>query len=312
MIQVILSGQEAGPGAPAALAGALWIDVQEPTLQEMDELSKRFRWHHLSVEDALRFNQRPKLDRYEDHQFLVLYSARYEENQGLALSELHIFLGSDYIVTVHREPLPALTEARQRWETHPRLAGRGEVPFLLYAVLDAVVDGYFPILDAVGERVGRLEEGIFEDLNQGLLREALGLRREMLAFRRILMPERDIVDHLLRGELLARHPELAAYFTDVYDHLLRLGESLDLQRELLTNVLEGYLTLASNRLNQVMKFLTAIAAILMVATLIAGIYGMNFQNIPELEWPFGYYLALGFMALATGGLAFFFWRRGWF
>jgi len=291
-------------------AAVLWIDAQDPSPQEMEELAARFGWHHLSVEDALRPQQRPKVETYDSYQFIVVYAAGYQD-QRLTSTELDIFLGADYIVSVHRGPLPEIEEARQRWEGHPHLPKGGGSIFLLYALLDAVVDSYFPVVEALSERVEDVEERLFSDFQQELLRETVALRREMLSLSRVIAPQRDVVDHLMRGEPLLHHPELIAYFTDVHDHLLRVNESLVLQRELLGNVQEGYLSLASNNLNQVMRVLTAVATILMTLGLLAGIYGMNFQNMPELGWRFGYFLILGFMGLVGGGLVAYFRRRGW-
>lgn len=295
----------------AGVAETVWIDAHDPTQDEMEELAHRFNWHPLSVEDALKPHQRAKLDRYENHYFLVLYTVHYVREE-LALTELDIFLGPQYVVTVHREPLAELLEeARQRWGSHPYVAQRRDPISLVYVIADTVVDSFMPVVDAISNQIGEMEERLFENFRQELLQDTLAMRRDLMNLRRVVGPTRDAVDSLMRSDVLMQHPDMLVYFGDIHDHLLRLTESLDLQRELLGNILEGYLSLVSNNLNQVMKVLTALATLLMVLALIAGIYGMNFENMPELGWRYSYFLILGIMALVGGGLIVFFRRRGW-
>lgn len=293
-----------------AAAAILWIDVQDPTPQEMEELARRFSWHPLSVEDAMRPHQRPKVDTYEDYQFIVAYDASYEGSR-LVITELDVFLGDDYLVSVHRGPLPEIEEARRRWESHPHPERGGHSIFLLYALLDTIVDSYFPLIETISDQVSDLEQQIFGEGGAAVLRDTVALRRDMLTLSRIVGPQRDLVDRLMHSDPLQRHPELIVYFTDVHDHILRISESLTVQRELLASLQEGYLTIVSNQLNQVMKTLTVIATILMALALVAGIYGMNFRNMPELEWQYGYFMALGVMAAIAAGLIWYFRRHGW-
>ncbi len=309
----VLSPSPTDTVPPTAIGTAteiLWIDAQDPTPEEMNELAARFGWHPLSIEDALRVNQRPKVDAYEDYEFVVTYTARYED-EDIKTTELDIFVGSDYLVSSHKGPLPDIEEARRRWESHSHLAKDASPIYLLYALLDAVVDDYFPTVEALSEVVEGLEEKLFDTAKRDLPRELVEVRRDLLTMSRVIAPERDVVDHILRSERLVRHPELAAYFTDIHDHLLRLNESLTLQRELLSN-LQVSLSLASNELNQILKVLTSASIILMSIAVIAGVYSMNFENMPELEWQYGYAFAIGLMVAVGAGIAFYLRRRGWF
>ena len=207
---------------------------------------------------------------------------------------------------------PALADVerrfRQRADTVGRTAGA-----LLYAILDAVVDGYFPLLDQLSDRIEELEDRILAGGQQSAtLRDILSLKRELLELRRNLSPQRDVANGLLRRELALVDDASAPYFQDLYDHLVRVLDQLDLQRDLLASALEAHLSVTSNNLNAIMKRLTAFTVVLMVPTLIAGIYGMNFHNMPELSWPVGYPLALGLMLVTMGGAALFFRARDWF
>jgi magnesium transporter len=235
-----------------------------------------------------------------------------EPDKHFELGELHLFTGPGYVVSVRWQASPAIAEVDHRFRERPD--GVARTPgSLVYAILDAAVDGFFPLLDRLADKIEDLEERILAGgRTSDTLRLVLGLKRKLLELRRNLSPQRDVANALLRRDLLLVDDASAPYFQDLYDHTIRVLDQLDLQRDLLASALEANLSVTSNNLNAVMKRLTAFTVILMVPTLIAGIYGMNFRFMPELRWPIGYPFALGVMAAAMVGAAIFFRRRDWF
>jgi len=294
-------------GAPGCL---VWVSVSRPDEALIGDLQREFGLHPLAVEDMRRRGQRPKLDHYERVHMVVAYEAVADLQAGL--SEVHLFVGGGWLLSVQWGPTPMLDEVRRRFAG----GGTGAPPSvgeLLYALLDAAVDSYFPELDRLSDRIDALEERILAgDADSGGLSEMLDLKRRLLNLRRVLAPTRDLANALLRRDLEIVDAASLPYYQDLYDHLVRVLDQLDLYRDLLSTVLEARLTVASNNLNAIMKRLTAFTVILMVPTLIAGIYGMNFDRMPELDWPLGYPFALGVMALAVAAAVTWFRRRGWF
>ncbi len=286
----------------------VWLDVTAPTQAFFDLVREEFDLHPLAVEDALQRHQRPKLDRYERYDFVVLYTATWEET--LQARELDIFLGENFVITSHGDAMGLVDEVWGRVATNPAALGNAPAGALLYLIADALVDSYFPILDDISERIDRLEETLFTR-GDNILPKVLELRRALLELRRLLGPERDIFNLLSRRDQPFFDPSLTTYFSDIYDHLLRATDLLDVQRDLLTGILEAYLSVVSNNLNQVMKVLTAVATILMVMSLIAGIYGMNYALFPQNDWPYGFCFAIGAMAAAGLALTWLFRKRGW-
>ena len=286
---------------------AVWLDIQDPAESDINVLRQEFGFHELSLEDATRREQRPKVDEYPGYYFIVLYAASAAERIGT--HEIHCFWGKNYVVTLHDGPLAAVDTAIKRWASADDPRER-TVAHQVYALLDAVVDEYFPVLDAVAERIAEIEDDIF-DARQQTLRELFEIRRQLLNARRTLAPSRDVINSLLRRDIPVFPPELVPYLADVYDHAIRVIDTLDLQHDLLSSAVETYLSVTSNKLNQTMRTLTALTIALMVPTLIAGVYGMNFRNMPELEWPVGYPFALTLMAFIAGALLLLFKRIGW-
>jgi len=293
-----------------AIDGTLvWACATAPGDREIEILRREFELHPLAVEDVRKQGQRPKLDAYAEQHMVVAYEAVEGED---ALSEIHLFIGAGWLLTVTWQATPMLETARRIFADGRGLAGSG-VGELLYAVLDAAIDSYFPELDRLSDRIDRLEDRVLDgDADRDSLREVLAIKRRLLDLRRVLAPMRDVANQLLRRDLDIVDAATMPYYQDLYDHLVRVLDQLDVYRDLLATVLDARLTVASNSLNAIMKRLTAFTVILMVPTLIAGIYGMNFDLMPELRWPFGYPLALGLMALAVAVAVTFFRRRGWF
>jgi magnesium transporter len=287
----------------------VWVSVVAPDDAEIAVLGREFRLHPLAQEDLRKQGQRPKVDAYEAQTMLVAYEAI--PDAGGELSEIHLFVGAGWLLSVHWAPTHLLDAVRARFT-----AGRAAIQTtggLLYSLLDAAVDSYFPELDRISDRINALEDRLLAgEADQASLAEILALKRRLLELRRVLAPMRDVANALLRRDSEIVDEASVPYYQDLYDHLVRVLDQLDVYRDLLATVLDARLTVASNSLNAIMKRLTAFTVILMVPTLIAGIYGMNFIFMPELEWPLGYPFALGVMVLSVLAAVIWFRSRGWF
>jgi magnesium transporter len=297
----------------------VWVDIQAPDPDDLAQVKRTFGFHPLALEDVSRQHQRPKVDEYPGYYFVVLYAVRPDGQAGpLRTSELQFFWGKNYLVTVHVEPWPEIVDlARrlERGELSPVNGATGRevgVTDLVYRLVDATVDGYFPAVDSIAERSEDIEERMFSAASgPQTLQEIFSLKKDLVHLRKVTAPSRDVLNVLLRRDLELCGWEYVPYFQDVYDHTVRVIDSLDTYQDLLSSAVDIYLSLVSNNVNQAVKTMTAITAILMVLALIAGIYGMNFQDMPELRWPFGYAWALGLMATSAVGLWLLFRRIRW-
>ncbi len=267
----------------------VWADVVSGTPEELAEMGQEFDIHPVALEDCHhQRKQRPKVEEYPGHVLLVAYAAMVSFHAG--------------------KPIDAESVAR-RVKAHPELAREG-AGFLLYVVLDELVDSFFPTLDGIGERVEDLEEAVFAG-SSDVQNQIFALRKDLIAVRRVAGPMRDAMIVLLRRDLGLFSREAQRYLQDIYDHLIRVVESVEDYQDLAAGALEANLTVASNRVNMVARNLTAYAAIFAVITMISGIYGMNFEHMPELGWRLGYAWALGLMAVGAGALWLYFKRKGW-
>jgi magnesium transporter len=285
----------------------VWVDVADPTSQDFDSLAKQFGFHPLSIEDCRHQHQRPKIEEFPGYYFIVLYEAALNDAGRLQLGELGIFVGKNYLVTVHSEPIRAIETAERLWRSWTDLAERG-TGLLAYLLIDAVVDDYLPLLDEVSDRMDSLEDQIFADFQPESLEEIFRIKKELLILRRAVTPLRDVFNTLLRREQPIFSRETHTYFQDVFDHLIRVADTIDTLRDMIGSMMDAYLSISGNRMNLIMKRLTSIATILMSVTLVAGIYGMNFDYMPELKWRYGYVGALLSM-VAVGVAIFSYFRR---
>ncbi len=286
----------------------LWLDIEDPTDEDAALLREEFGFHELALEDAMRGLQRPKLDEYEDYYFMVLYSAECTQ-LAIRTHEIHAFWGKSYFVTLHDDPVPEIDQAIKRWESGKENKEYG-VAFETYALLDAVIDGYFPVVDAIADRIEDLEDRIF-DGNETLVREIFTLRKQLFDTRKVLAPSRDVLNELARRDIPIFPEALVPYLADVYDHAIRVIETLDLHHDLLSSAVETHLSVTSNRLNQTMRTMTALTIGLMVPTLIAGIYGMNYQLSPPNDAQWGFWFAMALMGISATALFAVFKRIGW-
>jgi magnesium transporter len=282
----------------------VWVDVSAPDEADLALLQEEFSLHPLAMEDVRERHQRPKLEHYSDHAFIVGYTA---ENK-----ELDFFIGPSWLITIREDEGPYeasfIDKARKRFER--TRAEHATVGFLFYVVLDELVDGYFMHNDELEDRLERIESDIFADLSsdeRGIQRELFEVRRVLLSYRRLALPMRDVVAALLRGEVEWIDDNTIIHLQDVFDHVLRVVDMVDHDRELMGNAVDAHLALVSNRMNKVMKRMTSWGAILLGSTIVTGIYGMNFKHMPELNWQWGFQFAMGIMFFIT--IAGYFWFR---
>lgn len=290
----------------------VWLGLCEPDEAMMRRVQEVFGLHDLAVEDAYAAHQRPKLEVYGDSLFVVLRTAALSEAGGqVSFGETHAFVGHNYVVTVRHGSHHSHATLRQRCELTPTLLAKGP-GYVLYALMDYLVDQYFPVVQQLEEQVEQLEESVLDDVpDSGVTVEVYRLRREAVALRRALVPLVDVCNRLMRFELPIIPEGTHVYFRDVYDHVVRLNDMLESQREMLTTALEVHWSMLSVAQNEHMKRMTAWAGMIAVPTMLAGIWGMNFAHMPELHWVSGYYLALGLMVASAAGLYIGFRRSGW-
>jgi magnesium transporter len=296
----------------------VWLDVIDPTDEELETLRTELGLHELAVEDSRRWGQRAKVDFYPRHLFLVAHGLDLNEDDELVDREVHLFAGAGlFVVTVRREPRFEFDKAHARLSTAPELSAEG-IGYLLYLLLDEVVDGYLDVIerfedlgDDIEDAVASEEEGSeSNEAYRAVARRIFHLRQQVVRFRRRAAPMREAVDQILESPEIAT-PPLMPYYRDVLDHVIRTLELVDNVRDLLTSARELQIAQTSNRLNVVMKQLSAWAAIILIPTLIAGIYGMNFNHMPELGWAFGYPFALSLMVVMALVLYRVFRKREW-
>jgi magnesium transporter len=284
----------------------VWIDLIGPSTAEIDAVASEFGFHPLAREDAHHRRQRPKLDQYGDDLFIVFYAFALD-SLHVSHEEIHIYVSQNVLVTMSDRPLAAIVDVRKRWCSVPPNENRSP-GMLLYALLDSVVDDYFPVIDHLSELLDDAQEQIFETPEPETQQHIFSIIRTLLAARRILGPQRDVMNALVRRDTPIVEPSMIPYFQDVYDHILRVSETIDTYREYVAAAIDVQLSATSNRLNEVMKRMTGLSIILMSVTLVASIYGMNFVNMPELDWAYGYPLALGLM-VAIGAALYLLFRR---
>jgi magnesium transporter len=287
-----------------------WVGIHEPDEAEMRRLQKRFGLHELAVEDALHAHQLPKVEVYDDQLFIVLRTARLEAG-AIVLGETHIFVGDDFIITVRHGASASYTPLRKQLEASPQLLRHG-VDYVLHGVLDFVVDGYRPVISQIEEEVIGMERSVLErPLQRSDIKRIFKLRRQLLRFRRVLPPMNEVCNRVEHIDLPYITAESRPYFRDVSDHVRHVQASSETLREILSFVFEASLLLEQQRQSEITRRFAAWAAILAVPTAIAGIYGMNFDVMPELHWRFGYPLVLLAIAGLCTGLYWQFRRSGW-
>lgn len=289
----------------------VWVDIQDAGPEEFSMLLEEFGFHPLALEDAAKGQQRPKVDEYKGYLFVVIYSGSMRGGAGdFAAREVALFIGRNYLVSLHHGPIPAVDDAMNRWTRGGQMMKEG-VGFLVYTVVDAIIDTYFPVIDHIEDELEACEMQMF-DQSQGFgVERLLRYKRTLVALRRLLSPLREVFNVFLRRDHPYFSSSTLAYFQNVHDHLLRLLDALDTEREMLAAALDAHLAVTSNRLNATMKTLTIITVVVAFVGSVFGAWGMNFTKVPLAEHPWGFWLVwLGTMLMMALALLLS-WRRRW-
>ena len=291
----------------------IWVDMEAPTLEDEKILLDVFHFHPLTIEDCHENRHYPKIEEFPGYLYLILHGVRADTSPDhFNTIELDAFLGPNFVITYHHEFFRSIANVKQLLQTTPVVCRRGAA-FLLHQILDQIVDYYSPVLDDFDERIDQLEDDIFtlKSPSNVILAEIMDLKRGVLRLRRISSKQMDVLYRMSRGEYSLIDQPMLPFFRDVHDHLVRVTDLADNYRDLISGALEAYLSVVSNRLNEIMKVLTIFSAVMLPLTFIAGVYGMNFENMPELHSRYGYYAVWGIMVVVAVGMLSFFWKRGW-
>lgn len=297
----------------------VWVDLEKPDEKEYAFLNRTFDFHPLSIEDCKKSIELPKVDTFEKYLFIVLNSApKKKEKPEFTKREIDFFLGKNFLITSHIHKDPSVERLVEKLKIKEN--GAAVSPdFLMYQLMDSLVDLYFPFLDAWEDHIEMLEEEIIEHKHKrDTLKRIMSIKRELLNLRKSIAPQIEVINKFTKKDFPFIHPKTSLYFKDVHDHLMRIYSELENQRDLLKNAFDAHATIistqmteTSNKMNQVMQKLTIIATIFMPLTFITGVYGMNFRNMPELYWKYGYFIILGIMFLVGIMMYAFFKRRRW-
>jgi magnesium transporter len=285
-----------------------WIDFNQPTDDEVLELDRALHFHPLAIEDCIHKLQRPKLDYYEDYCFFVTHSL---DESKIEKEEINFFLGKNYIVSFHHHESKEINDVWQRLKGSKKV-NKWDSTLVLYHIIDKLVDNYFPIVYQLEEVLDQIENNTTDMTMEALLDRLFNTRHNLLKLRHTVTPMRDLIYRMLNSHRLKGIKQKQEYFSDIHDHLLKLTEMIDANREITNDIRDSYLSLNSHQTNRIMKVLTVITTIFMPLTFIAGVYGMNFENMPELTWNFGYFLILSIML--SIGIVMYLWfkKKGWF
>ena len=290
----------------------MWVDIEDPDHDQLEPLlENRFGFHELAAEDALSANTLPKYDAFGDYDFFVFRAVDIDVNKhGSQTQKIAAFLSEEFLFTVHRGRLRAIEDVAARLPSDRRILGNGP-DYLLYDIVDEMVDAHFPLLEKIEECVDDLQDSIFKNASPHQLDELLHLKRDINVLRRHSMPQRELLNQISRGDAKFVQAKHLIYFRDVYDHMFRIGETIDVERDMMASTMEAYLSVVANRTNEIMKVLTIFSSIMLPIGVIAGIYGMNFVHMPELHWHHGYVFAIGLMGATAATLLLWFHRKGW-
>jgi len=292
--------------------GLLWVDIEDATNEDAQFLTDIFHFHPLAAADCVSKNiHPPKIDHFENYLFIIVHGINYNiESDVVETTELGVFLGKNYVVTSHDVPLRSVVSTLERVHKNGQPMRRGADMFA-HDIIDALVDNIMPTIDELDEKFSNIECEVVEHPRKETLSSILQLKRSILALNRVMSPQRGIVNNLARGDYSLIGKKAQIYYSNIYDHLVRIETLTQGLRDLADSALATYLSSVSNRMNEVMKVLTIFASIFIPLTFIAGIYGMNFANMPELHWQYGYFIVWGIIILVGASLVFFFKRRKW-
>ena len=288
----------------------VWVALKDPEPSELEAMQSEFGLHELAVEDARQGHQRPKIEEYGQSLFVVLHMIEVAEDE-LNVGEVDIFVGRNYVLSVRSRAERGFTDVRARCEEEPELLKHGAA-YVLYALMDAVVDRYFPVLSELETELENIEEGIFANqTTRATVEHLYEQKRKLMILKHATEPLLDATAKLFGGRVPQLCSGLQEYFRDVYDHLLRLNQSIDSQRDMVTTAISVNLSLITLQESEVTKRLAAYAALVAVPTMIVGVYGMNFEHMPELRWEYGYFTVMGIIALIDAYLFYRFRKAKW-
>jgi magnesium transporter len=290
----------------------VWVDLEQATIEDNKILADVFNFHPLAIEDCVNITHYPKIDVYDDYLFMIMHAFDFgSREKEISTLELNIFFGKNFVVTYHARPVKSVIQTKERCLKSPEeLLGKG-TDILVYTLLDSLVDNFVPFLNSLDHRIDELEEEIFKD-SSDVLSEIITIRNDIINIRKIIRPQRNMINQLTRGSLPFIQKDNTIYFKDIYDQLFRISEQSDGFRDMVSGVLDTYLSFTSNKMNQIMKTLTIVMTIMLPLTLITGVYGMNFKFMPELDSPYGYFIVLAFMFVVAIALIFYMKQKKWF
>ncbi|MFK7832621.1 MAG: magnesium/cobalt transporter CorA [Winogradskyella sp.] len=290
-----------------------WININGlQYTKEIESIGNQYGLHPLVLEDIVNTAQRPKIDEYDDYLFVVLKMLYYDKDENIVIEQVSFVLGKNYVISFQESEGDVFDIIRERLRLgNGRIRGL-KSDYLLYALIDAVVDNYFSIIETLGNKIEDLETELFAGTaREGVNIEIQQLKREILKVRRAIFPLREIISRIEKGEHPLIYKRTITYYRDVYDHLIQVSENIDIYREMIWSLMDMYMTTISNKMNEVMKVLTIMSTIFIPLTFLAGLYGMNFKHIPELNYHNGYFVLLGVMLVMFIALLFYFKRKKW-
>ncbi|WP_417855076.1 magnesium/cobalt transporter CorA [Xanthomarina gelatinilytica] len=290
-----------------------WININGLNhIQDIEKIGKHYNLHPLIMADIANTSQRPKIDVYDDYIFVILKMLYYDENENINIEQISLVLGKNYVLSFQEIEGDVFDNVRERLRlANGRIRTHG-TDYLLYALIDAIVDHYYIVSETMGNKIEDLEEILFNgELKEDLSIQVLNLKKEVLKIRRAIFPIREIISRIEKNEHVLINPNSLQYYRDIYDHVIQLSDSIDIYREMVWSLMDMYMTSISNKMNEVMKVLTIIATIFIPLTFIAGIYGMNFDHMPELHFRYGYVILWGIMIVIFLGMLYYFKRKKW-
>ncbi len=305
----ILNQKPSDPKSFQNLKGKrFWLDLVDPPEEVLKLLQKAFKLHPLVIENIQSARTRPKVESFEQYEFIVGYG--FERLHELRLQEVDFILGKNFLISSHKKPIASFEDLKKDNHALNEQLKRGP-DFFLYVLFDQLIDGMFPVLDSIDEELENHSKNALTQHTAEPISNLLKLRRELFHAKRIAGPQRDLIIHLAKGYRFIGE-ESGLHFRDCYDHMIRANDIIENLREIIASTVEIHLSVVSNRMNEVMKVLTIIATLMLPLSVIAGVYGMNFKNMPELYWRYGYFMVLGAMALVAGSMLLFFKKKKWF
>ena len=290
-----------------------WINLNGLNhVNEIEKLGIHYDLHPLVLEDIVNISQRPKIDEYDDYLFVVLKMLYYDENEKIVSEQVSFVLGKNYVLSFQESEGDVFDSVRDRIRQAKGRVRNMQSDYLLYILIDAIVDHYFNVIEILGDKIEDFETAIFSgNIDDGVSQKIQNLKREILRVRRAIFPLREVISRIEKNENKLIQKKTITYYRDIYDHLIQVSENIDIYREMIWSLMDMYMTTISNKMNEVMKVLTIMASIFIPLTFIAGIYGMNFEYIPELQYKYSYFILWGVMIVMFIGMLIYFKRRKW-